>query len=492
MVIPILRTTKKLAVQFADWALYKAIPTKQKQQIANLFTQEQKNKIKKLIRTGNKRTQLRKVERQKHKLYSLGFYQKGYEDLLSIFQETTDSYLKQLAGWELAIWHANQYTKEDARLCIQFLDTVTKNAKDKENLKRAAVLKAESYGILDKKAKGMQTIHDTLKIVKHPDLYLAAASLEDSLTSKIEWINQAYQYDGETGISVERKEGLSLYDGFQTLHVTSNQKSQNQKVTVIIPAYNAEKVIITSIDSVLNQTWKNLEVFVVDDCSTDNTAKIVKEYEKIDHRIKLLQSQVNSGAYVCRNLALQMATGDFVTINDADDWSHAKKIETQVSHLIKNKQIVGNLSQQARATEDLIFFRRGKPGMYIFSNMSSFMFRRVPVMEKIGYWDCVRFMGDSEFIKRVKLVFGEKSVVDLHTAPLSFQRQSVNSLTAHSAFGFPGYFMGARKEYKEAFENFHQKNELYYSFPMKKRPFLSCTGTNAVGAPRKNGRSETF
>src|SRR5699024_12163716 len=89
------------------------------------------------------------------------------------------------------------------------------------------------------------------------------------------------------------------------------------------------------------------------------------------------------------------------------------------------------------------------PGNFLFANMSSLMFRRQEVMNTIGYWDSVRFAGDSEFLKRLTKAFGEDAIAKLQASPLSFTRQSSKSLTGSSAFGYPGYFMGVRKEYAE-------------------------------------------
>src|SRR5690625_187826 len=106
------------------------------------------------------------------------------------------------------------------------------------------------------------------------------------------------------------------------------------------------------------------------------------------------------------------------------------------------------------------------------SNMSSLMFRREIVMEKLGYWDSVRFAADGEFKRRLVKVFGPERIVDLNTGPLSLPRQSVSSLTASSAFGYSGFFMGVRKEYVASFTCYHQQaDDLYYPFPMKERLF---------------------
>src|SRR5699024_7475390 len=101
-------------------------------------------------------------------------------------------------------------------------------------------------------------------------------------------------------------------------------------------------------------------------------------------------------------------------------------------------------------------YRRGTRGKYIFSNMSSLLFRRQAIQEKLGYWDSVRFAADGEFKRRMIRVFGKQAVIDLQTGPLSLPLQSEDSLTASSAFGYHGAFVGVRKEYVDSFELYHQ------------------------------------
>nr|WP_231687000.1 glycosyltransferase family A protein [Bacillus sp. JCM 19034] len=84
-------------------------------------------------------------------------------------------------------------------------------------------------------------------------------------------------------------------------------------------------------EAMLQQTWSNLEILVVDDCSTDHTKEVIMKYVKQDERVKCLSTPENGGAYVARNVALQIATGDYVTINDADDWSHPEKIKLRLN-----------------------------------------------------------------------------------------------------------------------------------------------------------------
>lgn len=467
---------KRKAIDILEWIVYKLFDTKQRRFITNLFTQKQKKKIKRLFSRGNIQTHLREIELTKFRLQNLGFTQRGLKDLRNIYQQSKDPFIKRKAAWELSLWHANQYNRENARRCLEMLSHAIEGETDSEQLRRVAIIEAECYELLGNIEAAKRTIMSALEQGPNADLYLAAANLESSASARIKWINKALQLYGISTVSLMTSTDRPLYDCLVCEREISEgvrlSEHETVKVTVIIPVYNAEDVIDTSLGSVLAQTWTNLEVFVVDDCSTDRTVSIVEEYVVRDKRVHLIKAKSNGGAYVARNLALREASGDFVTVNDADDWSHPEKIEKQVRHLLENPSVIGNTSQQARVTNELKFFRRGKPGAYIFSNMSSFMFRRKPVMEAVGYWDCVRFGADSEFIKRIKRVFGEEAVVEVPTGPLSFQRQSESSLTGNSAFGFPGYFMGARKEYAEAQNYFHSQNKnLRYEFPQQSRPF---------------------
>lgn len=105
-------------------------------------------------------------------------------------------------------------------------------------------------------------------------------------------------------------------------------------VSIIMPAYNAEKYIKNSIDSVIFQTYKLWELIVVDDCSTDKTTSIVLSYD--DSRIRLLMNEKNSGAAISRNKALKAAKGRWIAFLDSDDIWHPEKLERQLNYMIAN------------------------------------------------------------------------------------------------------------------------------------------------------------
>ena len=108
------------------------------------------------------------------------------------------------------------------------------------------------------------------------------------------------------------------------------------KVSIIMPNYNCEKFIEETISSVLAQTYENWELLIVDDCSTDSSVEIIKNYCKNDDRIKLFINEENSGAAASRNWALREATGKWIAFLDSDDLWKPQKLERQINFMIKN------------------------------------------------------------------------------------------------------------------------------------------------------------
>lgn len=109
-------------------------------------------------------------------------------------------------------------------------------------------------------------------------------------------------------------------------------------VSVITPVYNSEKYIEKTILSVLNQTYKNLEMILVDDCSTDNSKEIILRIQKKDKRVKYVKLDKNSGAAVARNTGLEKAEGQFIAFIDSDDVWKKDKLNQQLEFM-NNKNI---------------------------------------------------------------------------------------------------------------------------------------------------------
>ena len=107
-------------------------------------------------------------------------------------------------------------------------------------------------------------------------------------------------------------------------------------ISVIIPVYGVEKYIAQCLESVINQTYKNLEIIVVNDGTKDRSADIAKEYAAKDSRIKVYDFK-NGGLSVARNRGLEIATGEYISYLDSDDWIDTKMYETLLEAAMKNE-----------------------------------------------------------------------------------------------------------------------------------------------------------
>ena len=101
-------------------------------------------------------------------------------------------------------------------------------------------------------------------------------------------------------------------------------------VSVVMPSYNAEKYISEAIQSVIAQTYENWELLIIDDCSTDSTANIVKQFSDVDSRITLYSNPKNMGVALTRNKGMNLAKGSWIALLDSDDVSHKDKLEKQL------------------------------------------------------------------------------------------------------------------------------------------------------------------
>ncbi|WP_323788854.1 glycosyltransferase family 2 protein [Psychroserpens sp.] len=110
----------------------------------------------------------------------------------------------------------------------------------------------------------------------------------------------------------------------------------NPLVSVIVPIYNVESYIHRCIDSILNQTYQNLEIILVNDVSPDNCGQICDDYASKDKRVVVIHKTKNEGSSCARNDGLDMASGDYISYVDSDDYLELSMIEIMMNHLLTN------------------------------------------------------------------------------------------------------------------------------------------------------------
>ena len=109
-----------------------------------------------------------------------------------------------------------------------------------------------------------------------------------------------------------------------------------EKISVVIPVYNVEKYLSRCLDSVINNSYKNLEIICIDDESPDNSLNILKEYSKKDSRMRII-SQKNGGLSSARNAGIKKSNGEYITFLDSDDWVHPQYFEILFNEINKSK-----------------------------------------------------------------------------------------------------------------------------------------------------------
>ncbi len=106
-------------------------------------------------------------------------------------------------------------------------------------------------------------------------------------------------------------------------------------IDIIIPNYNKAKYIKECLESVMSQTYKNWNIYLIDDDSNDDSKSILKEYEKIDN-IKLIYLEKTYGPHYCRNVGMENSTADYVAFLDSDDYWPKEKLKKQIEEMLKN------------------------------------------------------------------------------------------------------------------------------------------------------------
>lgn len=402
------------------------------------------------------------------------------QQLLQLLQSQNEAE-KSSAAWFLGRWYAAQQkwlqVHEVMRFYIQCQKPVPGLLAPRllwlEVLRRWDVIQAKNYWQQLQAHYGQRV-----------DLNLMLMNLLASPKDPEWWQNLNVHYDrlGLLSLGVQAGKKEVFFDCLQGLEPKAShllkQESTGWLISVIVPAYNAEKTIVTALQSILAQTWTCLEVVVVDDDSSDSTVALVQQLAQQDTRIRLFQLPNNQGAYAARNMGLAHSRGEFITVHDSDDWSHPQKLEQQLLPLLRQPNLKGTLSHWVRAREDLFFGSWSSPEDWnglVHRNVSSLLIRR-EVASELGFWDAVVCSADTEYYYRILTAYGSRALLEVHAGvPLAFGRVRVDSLTQRSETHIFSIFGGLRQSYRQAYESWHEgskkPSDLYMSQYMNTRAF---------------------
>lgn len=220
------------------------------------------------------------------------------------------------------------------------------------------------------------------------------------------------------------------------------------KLLVIMPLYNQEKFVRDAIESVIQQTHKNWELIIIDDCSTDNSVKIVEEYTHLPN-VTLLKNKENRGCYYSRNKGLEYSKNkewDIFTIHDPDDVSDITRFEQIINEF--NLNTLGIKPLYIECDENLNFIEIN--GKYFYNGEGQSFYKRIVFEEILGYYDNTRFSGDTDYWWRLEAYcsINPGNEISLSNKPLYLRRIHGNNLTILYDFNTtrPKYWNMIRKE----------------------------------------------
>lgn len=282
-----------------------------------------------------------------------------------------------------------------------------------------------------------------------PDFKIAYANYfnkVDKSKEKINVISHLFMDNGMAPISIvdDEMQFLSLTTPDDLPHI-----ADGPKVSVLMSSYNSADYLRLAVGSMQKQTWRNLEIIITDDCSSDNSLEILNTIAAEDPRVIILTNTETTGTYGNRNRMLNVCTGEFVTVHDSDDWSHPQMIEHQINDLLENPEIRLNTTLMCRVSLDLQFHLRPSRSSleYCHMNYPGFMMRKGDITQ-LGGWDPIMANADAEFERRVKQVYGKDAFKIINqNVPYSFFLVHDQSLTQQKLMNLRSLSFGTRNEY---------------------------------------------
>ena len=261
-------------------------------------------------------------------------------------------------------------------------------------------------------------------------------------------LNALFSIDGLEAPLTEGNDPLSLaaFDGAGSIAAMAGEQPL---VSVIVAAKNASDTTEAALRSLCRQTWRNLEIIVVDDASTDDTAARATKIAAADPRVHLMSNAQGPGAYGARNTGLGRATGAYIAFHDADDWAHPRRIERQCMAL---EQSAGSICSYFRVDDQgSIVNPRVFP--LLRKNPILLMLRR-DALDRIGVFEDVRLGGDSEYLARFDDRLGRGSVARMSQC-LVVARWSASSLMGSPETGLSASGLATRVAYVEDWRRRH-------------------------------------
>ena len=414
-------------------------------------------------------------------LYRNGKYDQAYEKLRGIIDLGIERYIREAGNYCINI--ACNHIKDDREIievCSVLLNQYLELLKSNNNGHVPVTQCSLALSRLGRTEEALNnlTIHKELYSNSSEfNLVKAQIFFNGGYTeSYFESVKKAFStVENESFDSTDHKKRL-LVDSMVT---TELSPSNGPLVSVVMTVYKHNTLLESAINSVLNQSYKNLELIIIDDCSPDDVFEALQLIASRDNRIRLHKMVVNGGTYVAKNHGMGIAKGKYIAFHDSDDWLHPRKIASSIEVLEGDDSLVAVFSNYFRVDErgDIVFRGIGA----VRPACISLTMKKDSVLDKIGFFDSVRVSADSEYEYRILAVFGEHRIKYLSEPYLiaSVRSESL-SQGGRFAVGWSG-LSGLRLEYRQAYTEWHRSDGFEQNHYMPRQR----EATRRFGAPEE-------
>jgi hypothetical protein len=315
-------------------------------------------------------------------------------------------------------------------------------ATETENHSRATLWRAETQRRQNRQSTAAEIGFNEATGSEIPALNLLYANL--CLRNERIWMQFVNKYLTHRAIISNQEKGqfqIQLTPGgqgrFSRIQLATGTKptiiSDGPLVAVLMPIFNSEKTLEHAANSILNQTWRNLELWLIDDASTDRSLAIAQALKNKDPRVRVIELSQNGGPYIARNIGVGRSKGHYITVHDSDDWAFPTRLADQITALRLAPRAHVVIAQMLRMQEDGLI-RRIQPTGWITGDgalrlcFPSKLFEREYFETRLGAWDTAKAGADLEMYQRIK-TFDLESIHEIAT-PVMIQLDRVDSLTS--------------------------------------------------------------
>jgi glycosyl transferase family 2 len=225
------------------------------------------------------------------------------------------------------------------------------------------------------------------------------------------------------------------------------------RISVVVATYRPGLELLTAVRSIVDQSWSNLEILVVDDGSPPEHQQILRQCEELDERVRLIQLENHRGEYAARNVGLGAAAGDFIAFQGAGDWSHPRRLERQIVPLVQDPEVHATVTDGMYVTDELVVTRPGRPARS--RNLTSLLLRKEVVLRQVGYLDQVHSGADREYYRRIIAALGGEAVRHDKGDVYTLVRRASGALS-HDGFRV-GWTDPVQAAYQSAYHLWHQR-----------------------------------